>query len=140
MYSPWQVTGAALLRGPIGGLWLIADNLRQLGQRRKARTLRVIGFVVLAGLLVFGVYGPEQKSYMVLGALGAALVRQYALVSYGDSYKRHLADGGQRAPHWKWLVVGFAFMAVGIVVFLGYVYGLAAVAPNLLPDKFFEQE
>lgn len=58
LYSPWQVTGAALLGGPPAGLWLIAGNFSRLGEAEKAKLLRYMTALSAVALLLWGVYGP----------------------------------------------------------------------------------
>jgi len=138
LHSPWQVTGAALLGGPAAGLWLIADNFGTIGWGNHAKGLRIALVIIFLALAAFAVYGPELKSYTVFGAICAALVRQYALMSYGQTYEKHLAEGGARRGHSGWILAGIIGMAVTVGAILGYVFGVGAVAPDLLPRKLFE--
>lgn len=138
LYSPWQATGAALLGGALPGLWLIADNFLVLGNASKARTVRTVAIGVTLALVAFAVFGPELRSYMGIGALSAVLVRWYATASYGKTYESHKARGGSRRPQWQWIVAGLAGLGVTLLALIALVYGLAAVAPDLLPDRFFE--
>lgn len=138
LYSPWQVTGAALLGGVLPGLWLIADNFLVLGNASKAKTVRIVAIVVALALVAFAVFGPELRSYTGIGALSAILVRWYATASYGKTYEAHKARGGAKRPQWQWLVAGLAGLGVTVLALIAVVYGLASVAPDLLPDRFFE--
>jgi hypothetical protein len=137
--SPWQVAGAAFLGGPAAGLWLIASNFEIIGWRDKARHTRMVMVAVLVAMLAFVVYGPNMKGTggVFAGAL-AGFVRQYALSSYGATYKRHLDDGGLRASHWRWIGVGLVGLMVTVSAIVGYVYGLGAVAPQVLPARWLE--
>ena len=138
LYSPWQVCGAALIGGPSAGLWLVAGNFCNLGWHRKTRNLRIILVAILLALLAFAVYGPTLKSATGFSVLLAVGVREYAKSSYGASYEAHLLSGGTRSSHWHWIVAGLVGIIASVGIFFGYVYGLADIAPDLLPRRFFE--
>lgn len=138
LHSPWQATGAALLGGPSAGLWLIADNFKAIGWEQKARNLRIGLVVVFIATIAFAIYGPELKSYTLLGVLHAAVVRQYAVMSYGKTYERHLSEGGKRQGHQAWVIAGLVGIAVSLVALFGYFFGVGALAPQLLPERYFE--
>ena len=138
LYSPWQVTGAALLGGALAGLWLIADNFVVLGNTSKARAIRIAAIGIALAFILFAIFGPELRSNSMFGALSAAFVRLYATGSYGEAYQAHIGAGGPKRPQWQWLVAGLAGMGATMAVGMALVLGLGAVAPHLLPDWFFE--
>ena len=138
LYSPWQVTGAALLGGALPGLWLIADNFLALGNAGIARTLRIVAIGVGLALLAFVVFGPELRSYTGIGALSAVAVRWYATASYGKAYEEHTAGGGSKRPQWQWVIAGLAGIGATMLVGMAVILGLATVAPGLLPDRLFD--
>jgi hypothetical protein len=138
LYSPWQVTGAALLGGALAGLWLVADNFLVLGKPSKARKVRIAAIGIALAILVFAIFGPELRSNTVFAALCAAFVRFYAISSYGHAYETHIGSGGPKRPQWQWVVAGLAGLGATMAIGMALFFGLAAVAPDLLPDRFFE--
>ena len=138
LYSPWQACGAALIGGPSAGLWLVADNFRNLGLNKKARNLRIVLVAIFLALLAFEVYGPRMRSTTVCSALLAVGVREYAKWSCGTSFEAHLSSGGSCASHWRWIVVGLVGLIVSVVTFFGYVYSIGYIVPELVPSRLFE--
>jgi hypothetical protein len=138
LYSPWQVTCATLLGSAAPGLWLIANNFETIGWSEKAKTLRVVTITVFVAIAAFAIYGPELKSSMGVGVIQAILVRQYALLSYRKTYEKHLREGGLRRKHRDWILAGLLGLAILMVVCICFVFGVGAVAPDLIPQKYFE--
>ena len=137
IYSPWQVTGAALLGGVLAGLWLVGNNFADFGWESKAKTVRIVAVVAMIAVLALLIFGPEFRSNVAIGAISAGAVRFYAESSFGDEYKAHLSHGGMKRPQWHWLLAGVLGMAATYAAVFALFFGLAAVAPGLLPDRFF---
>jgi hypothetical protein len=126
------------LGGVLAGLWLVGESFAALGWEKKARTIRIVAVIAFVAVMAFIVFGPEVRSNTAIGAISAIAVRFYAVSSFGPAYEAHISNGGAKRPQWHWVLAGVLGMAAVFVTGFSIVLGLAAVAPDLVPERFMQ--
>jgi hypothetical protein len=114
LYTTWQMALAAFLGSPVAGAWLLAADLKALGQPVKAR--RTLWWGVLATIVSLGLAFvlPDKFPNSVIPLAGVFLVRAYGEQLLGGLLKAHeQADGALRS--W-WRVVGIGLLSAVIVL------------------------
>jgi hypothetical protein len=121
LYSPQQISVAALIGSPVAACWCFARNFRQLGQPGVAQKWLIWGsggsFIALL-ILTMLPFSRHLPHYIIPIAYSIAF-REIAKRIHGEVVAQHISAGG-RLVSW-WFVVGISLL------FLIGVFGLLVV-------------
>ncbi len=128
-YTPWQITVAAILGGPLAGGYLASRDHALFGSQGRARATLAVSALLLCGLLYVGHLLPPQASGTPI-AVGVAFgYRWYAGVTFdGEIAQRRAA--GWLAYSW-WRVIGISLLVMAAMFLLVYLALLASLWPGL---------
>ncbi len=115
LYSPKQVSLAALLGGPIAGCILFASNFRRLGEARLSRVSLACGFAGSA-LIVLGSIELPSRLVAFASAWVAGTIAFVARRIQGRAFDMHLAQGGRKSSIWAVLRVVLASVVATVAV------------------------
>jgi hypothetical protein len=124
-HTPRQHFVAAFLGAPIAAAWLAAHNYRALARPQDAR--QVVMWGIVATVVVFGiaVVLPEDFPNAVLPLAYCVVVLMLAKQQFGDLVDAHRAAGGETAPWWRAVGIGFLSLIVVGLILTALVFVLA---------------
>lgn len=107
--SLYRLTGvgiAAFIGGPLGGTWVITQNLKRIGQSRGQRGAWLIG-ISLSLLLLFLSGQLADNTFALPLNIATALVMHYCGKEYfGAALDNHATAGGSLHSNWRAAGVG----------------------------------
>ena len=121
-YSPWQITVATLIGGPLAGGYLASRDHALFGAPTKGRTVLMVSCIAIIGLIYLGSILPDQTPRAPLALLVAAAYRWYATYAFAPGIAQRRSDGW--IPYSWWRTVGLSlgfllgsFLLVAVAVF-----------------------
>ncbi len=111
---------ALLFGGPFVTGWLVSENLKELGEFKKARKIKIIG--IISGLFfmflpaIFFLLTKEAfHNSVYIGILSLSF--SYGLISsLGTKVKEYLEKGGVKRKKWPVICIIFAILNIVLVV------------------------
>ena len=123
-YTPWQITVAAILGGPLAGGYLASRDHAAFGAQGRARATLAVSALLLCGLLYVGHRLPPGATGTPI-AVGVAFgYRWYARVSFDGEIARRGAAGWV-AYSW-WHAIGISLVVMAAMFLLIFVALLAS--------------
>lgn len=124
LYRLAAVGLATFIGGPLGGAWIINQDLKRLGQSsgRKAAWLTAIGITLLM-MLISG-YLPDNTPAIPLNVATAFAMHYYGKHYFGAALDRHAAEGGAFHSNWRAAGIGLLGALVLFVVMAAVTFGL----------------
>ena len=124
LYKDQSIYVGTLLGGPLVASFLIAENFKNLGQRKKVKATWAIG--VAATVTIFWIaYSipsnikiPNFLIPLVYSVIAQNLVKHFQ----GKEIKAHLASGGQVYSVWHAVLAGLVGLIILLVIILGMTY------------------
>ncbi len=118
-YTPWQVSVATLIAGPLGGGIFAYRNHKLFGAPKKARNTFLITGVLLAGLILLSLLLPRSAGRTFLALLVAGSYRWYAEAAFGTEIAKRRDEGWTRASWWP-------VLGLSLLIFIGVLVCIAA--------------
>jgi hypothetical protein len=121
LYSPRQISLAALIGSPVAACWCFAQNFRQLGQPGVARKWLIWGCSgSFLALLIFCALPFSRKlpNYIIPLVYSVAF-QGIAERVHGDVVTQHISAGGRLVSWWYVIGISFLFLIVVVVLLLG---------------------
>jgi len=109
-YTPWQITVATVLGGPIAGGFLSFRDHALFGNRRRANRVLWVSSAIFVALVVVGFLSPPKTSGTPLAGAVAGMYRWYAGEAFGPEIARRSKEGWVRQSWWKAVGWGFLFL------------------------------
>jgi len=107
---------AFLVGGPFVTGWLASENLKEFGELKKAKIIKILGIVLgllllLGPMLVYLIFGKSTGS---TGALGGS-ISILLVLSQGKKIKEYKANGGKERSKWPLLCI--IFVMINLILF-----------------------
>ena len=128
LYDLRAIELATVLSSEFAGAYLVARNLRALGQPKQSRNALLWGFLALVPLtlLIFSIVIPERfeplLAVLVQGGQAVA-VHVFAKRSHGDALAKHASTGG--AFYSRWRAAGVALLVIPVPLIVMVLVALA---------------
>jgi hypothetical protein len=133
LYSPRQIALAAFLGSPLAAGWFFRQNFLTLADEQRAIRSMWVGGGCTVLVLAIGFALPRHFPNALLPALYTAAIHQYASVSFGTPFKKHISEGGPKGSWWA--VVGVSIGALLLLLLFLFAAGIALylAMPSLFP-------
>lgn len=134
LYSEGWISAATYLGGPLGGLYMISKNFKQLNKEELAsKTLR-IGIIVTLVILPSILFLPEAFFELIpnsmIPLIYTTIVYFYMHTYQGKDIEAHFKNGGAKQSGWK--AIGIAILS--LIISLLYTFSLVMLLPlSMLP-------
>ena len=119
-YTPWQITVATILAGPLAGGFLALRNHVLFGAPTKAIVVSVVSVVVLIGAIIAGVMMPPHASRSAGAFLITIGYRWYSESAFASQISNRRVEGWSRHSWWRAIGISVAFLAgMLLLLYLG---------------------
>lgn len=135
-YSSTQILIAALLSGPLSGIWLMAKNFKFWGEYDKARTTWVYGSIATIVFIEICFFIPETVPDSVFPPMVAAVLAVF-VDKHQKKKLQELADMGTGLRQSNWKVAGYSFMGFVAILTLAILMGITT--ESIYPELFLEE-
>jgi hypothetical protein len=106
LYSPWQITIATFLGGPVAGCILLSHNYQALEKVAVAKKVLLWGIAGTIALIIIGFSLPQNFPNSILPLAYTIGMHQAVKQMHQKEYAIHVASGGAKGS--AWTVVGVA--------------------------------
>ena len=123
IYKDRAIYVGTFLGGPLVAGYLIAENFKLLGQKRKVGTTWAVA--IAATILIFGsvflIPNAEKIPNYIVPILYTALAQFLVQKYQGAAIKAHIESGGQTFSIWRATWIGFVGLAFLLIVIFAIV-------------------
>ncbi len=117
IWSPRQISLAALLGSPLAAAWFFSRNFLAFGDEVRSRRSLWVGFGFTALVLAVAYLLPARFPGALIPLIYTAATELYASSCFKSSYEKHITEGWPRGSWWS--VVGVSLASFLLVVALG---------------------
>ena len=123
-YSPWQITMATLIGGPLAGGYLASRDHAVFGAPGKGRRVLIVSCIAIIGLIYLGSILPDQTPRAPLALLVAAGYHWYATYAFASGIAQRRSDGWIPYSWSRTVGLSLAFLLGSLLMVVIAVFGL----------------